>query len=105
MKSLALLLWLSCSLTALAGENAAPSSHLVYDDASFPGDILINEVRVPEDGEAMFTYYERWGGAAKRRAMRGFSAPKGAQLHLFHLGSPGTRRPDQGGVPRSRHED
>ena len=33
-----------------AGENAAPSSHMVYNDASFPGDILINEVRVPKKG-------------------------------------------------------
>ena len=35
------------SLKITAGENAAPSSHMVYNDASFPGDILINEVRVP----------------------------------------------------------
>ena len=47
-----------------AGQNAAPSSHLVYNDANFAGNILINEVRVPKDGEAMFTYYEAlgWGG-------------------------------------------
>ena len=32
------------SLKIIAGENAAPSSHMVYNDASFPGDILINEV-------------------------------------------------------------
>ena len=45
------------SLKITAGENAAPSSHMVYNDASFPGDILINEVRVPKKGEAMYTYY------------------------------------------------
>ncbi len=51
--------------TVLAGGNAAPSSHLVFDD-SFAGDIIINEVRVPEGGEAPNTYYEAlgWGGRA-----------------------------------------
>ena len=38
-----------------AGQNAAPSSHFVFDD-NFDGDILINEVRVPKEGVAMYTY-------------------------------------------------
>ena len=49
MKFTALLIALGFSLQA--GQNAAPSSHLVFDD-NFPGDILINEVRVPKAGEA-----------------------------------------------------
>ena len=49
----------------IAGQNAAPSSHLVFDD-NFEGDILINEVRVPKSGMAMYTYYETlgWRGGA-----------------------------------------
>jgi len=48
-----------------AGQNAAPSSHFVFDD-NFDGDILINEVRVPKAGVAMYTYYETlgWRGGA-----------------------------------------
>jgi len=48
-----------------AGQNAAPSSHFVFDD-NFEGDILINEVRVPKPGVAMYTYYETlgWRGGA-----------------------------------------
>ena len=38
----------------IAGQNAAPSSHLVFDD-NFEGDILINEVRVPKPGVAMLS--------------------------------------------------
>jgi len=36
------------------GQNSAPSSHLVFDD-NFDGDIVINEVRVPKSGEALYT--------------------------------------------------
>jgi hypothetical protein len=45
------------------GENSAPSSHFVFDDG-FDGDIIINEVRVPGDGDTRCTYYETlgWGG-------------------------------------------
>lgn len=47
------------------GQDAAPSSHMVFDD-NFPGDIVIISVRVPADGEAMYTYYEGlgWRGTA-----------------------------------------
>jgi hypothetical protein len=41
-------------------QNSAPSSHLVFDD-NFDGDIVINEVRVPKSGKAMYTYYEALG--------------------------------------------
>ena len=43
-------LFLACfafAATAVAGQNAAPSSHFVFDD-NFDGHILINEVRVPK---------------------------------------------------------
>ena len=48
-----------------ARQNAAPSSHFVFDD-NFEGDIVINEVRVPQSGVAMYTYYEAlgWRGGA-----------------------------------------
>ena len=55
-----------CFFVAIeAGQNAAPSSHFVFDD-NFDGDILINEVRVPKEGVAMYTYYEAlgWRGGA-----------------------------------------
>ena len=47
------------------GQDAAPSSHMVFDD-NFPGDIVILSVRVPADGETMYTYYEAlgWRGTA-----------------------------------------
>lgn len=68
MKMRGNLLYVSCLFLAVsiyAGQNAAPSSHLVFDD-NFDGDILINEVRVPESGVAMYTYYETlgWRGGA-----------------------------------------
>jgi hypothetical protein len=61
----AVMLLLGSALGGVAGENAAPSSHLVFDD-NFEGDIIINEVRVPADGEALYTYYETlgWSGTA-----------------------------------------
>lgn len=73
------------ALAASAGQNAAPSSHLVYDDASFDGDILINEVRVPGHGEAMFTYYEAlgWGGGAAGYA--GLQAHPKGHNYIFSI--------------------
>ncbi len=75
----------STTITVIAGQNAAPSSHLVYDDASFDGDILINEVRVPKHGEAMYTYYEAlgWGGGAAGYA--GIQAHPKAHNYIFSI--------------------
>jgi len=56
---LTLLALLLCTI-AVAGERAAPSSHPVFEH-TMPADILINEVRVPADGEALYTYYETMG--------------------------------------------
>ncbi len=46
----ALALVMGSTAVAAYGQNAAPSSHLVFDD-NFDGDIIINEVRVPKAGE------------------------------------------------------
>ena len=68
-----------------AGQNAAPSSHLVYDDANFEGDILINEVRVPKDGEAMYTYYEALGWSGKAGGYAGIQAHPKAHNYIFSI--------------------
>ena len=72
------------SLT-FAGQDAAPSSHLVYDDASFDGDIIINEVRVPEGGEAMFTYYEALGWGGRAAGYAGIQAHPKAHNYIFSI--------------------
>ena len=69
---------------AFAGENAAPSSHLVFDD-HFEGDILINEVRVPKDGEAMYTYYETLGWRGKAAGYAGIQAHPKAHNYIFSI--------------------
>ena len=73
--SLACLLGLSplCGLinmTILFGQDSAPSSHMVFDDR-FPGDIIINQVRVPKEGKARFTYYEALGWRGKAAGYAG----------------------------------
>ena len=68
-----------------AGENAAPSSHMVYNDANFPGDILINEVRVPKKGEAMYTYYEALGWAGKAAGYAGIQAHPRGHNYIFSI--------------------
>ena len=68
-----------------AGQNAAPSSHLVYNDANFAGNILINEVRVPKDGEAMFTYYEALGWGGKGAGYAGIQAHPKAHNYIFSI--------------------
>ena len=73
------------SLKIIAGENAAPSSHMVYNDASFPGDILINEVRVPKKGEAMYTYYEALGWAGKAAGYAGIQAHPRGHNYIFSI--------------------
>ena len=70
---------------AKAGQNAAPSSHLVYNDANFAGNILINEVRVPKVGEAMYTYYEALGWAGKGAGYAGIQAHPRAHNYIFSI--------------------
>lgn len=68
-----------------AGENAAPSSHMVYNDANFAGDTLINDVRVPAKGEAMFTYYETLGWAGKAAGYAGIQAHPRGHNYIFSI--------------------
>ena len=69
----------------VAGQNAAPSSHMVYNDASFDGDILINEVRVPKDGVAMYTYYEALGWGGKAAGYAGIQEHPRARNYIFSI--------------------
>ena len=69
----------------IAGQNAAPSSHLVFDD-NFEGDILINEVRVPKSGMAMYTYYETLVGEVELRGMRVFRCTRAGIILFFQFG-------------------
>lgn len=84
-QALATALYLSFAIVAAAGENAAPSSHMVYNDASFAGDILINEVRVPKCGEAMHTYYEALGWRGKGAGYAGIQAHPKAHNYIFSI--------------------
>jgi len=70
---------------AEAGQNAAPSSHLVYNDANFAGNIIINEVRVPKGGEAMYTYYEALGWGGKGAGYAGIQAHPKAHNYIFSV--------------------
>ena len=71
VKHFVLIIFLTVNLQA--GQNAAPSSHLVFDD-NFPGDIIINEVRVPKAGEATYTYYETLGWRGRAAGYAGIQA-------------------------------
>ena len=86
----------------VVAQNSAPSSHFVFDDR-FDGDIVINEVRVPKSGEAMYTYYEALGWRGRLRGDSG--APEGTYLHFFHLGSQGTHHPDSSRAPGRGNAD
>ncbi len=82
--SLALLLGVfALSRTALA-QDSAPSSHLVFDD-NFDGDIIINEVRVPKSGEAMYTYYEALGWRGTGAGYAGIQAHPRAHNFIFSI--------------------
>jgi hypothetical protein len=73
----------SC-LTSGYAQNSAPSSHLVFDDR-FDGDIIINEVRVPKNGEAMYTYYEALGWRGKGAGYAGIQVHPKAHLYIFSI--------------------
>ncbi len=67
-----------------AGQNAAPSSHFVFDD-NFEGDILINEVRVPKEGVAMYTYYETLGWRGEASGYAGIQVHPRANNFIFSI--------------------
>ena len=80
-------LFLACfafAATAVAGQNAAPSSHFVFDD-NFDGDILINEVRVPKSGVAMYTYYETLGWRGGASGYAGIQVHPRANNFIFSI--------------------
>ena len=58
---------------------------MTYQGPGFPGDILVNEVRVPKNGEALYTYYETlgWGGVASGYA--GIQAHPKAHNFIFSI--------------------
>jgi hypothetical protein len=67
-----------------AGQNAAPSSHMGFDDG-FTDDIIINEVRIPKSGEAMYTYYETLGWSGKASGYAGIQAHPKAHNFIFSI--------------------
>ncbi len=71
-------------VAALTGQNAAPSSHMVFND-NFEGDIIINEVRVPKAGEAMYTYYEALGWRGMASGYAGIQAHPKAHNYIFSI--------------------
>lgn len=66
------------------GQDSAPSSHLVFND-HFDGDILINQVRVPQAGVATYTYYEALGWRGLGAGYAGIQAHPKANLFLFSI--------------------
>ena len=71
-------------MSPVIAQNAAPSSHFVFDD-NFDGDILINEVRVPKAGEATYTYYEALGWRGKGAGYAGIQAHPKSHLFIFSI--------------------
>ena len=81
--SLAVAAVLTCFGMAHA-QNSAPSSHFVFDD-NFDGDIIINEVRVPKSGEAMYTYYEALGWRGRGAGYAGIQVHPRAHNFIFSI--------------------
>jgi len=69
---------------AWCGENAAPSSHLVFDDP-FPGDIVMHDVRVPAGGESLHTYYEALGWQGPAAGYAGIQAHPKGHNYIFSI--------------------
>ena len=68
----------------VVAQNSAPSSHFVFDDR-FDGDIVINEVRVPKSGEAMYTYYEALGWRGRAAGYAGIQAHPRGHIYIFSI--------------------
>jgi len=67
----------------VVAQNSAPSSHFVFDDRD--GDIVINEVRVPKSGEAMYTYYEALGWRGRAAGYAGIQAHPRGHIYIFSI--------------------
>lgn len=65
-------------------QDSAPSSHMVFDD-NFDGDVVINEVRVPQDGAAMYTYYEALGWRGRGAGYAGIQVHPRAPNFIFSI--------------------
>lgn len=77
-------LGLGAFATMSGGQDAAPSSHLVFDDR-FTGDIVIHEVRVPDDGKALYTYYETLGWRGRAAGYAGIQAHPKGHNYIFSI--------------------
>lgn len=75
---------LMANLYSASAQNSAPSSHFVFDD-NFDGDIIINNVRVPKSGAAMYTYYEALGWRGKGAGYAGIQVHPKAHLYIFSI--------------------
>ena len=80
-------------------QDSAPSSHFVFDD-QFPGDILIHDVRIPEDGLATYTYYEVLGWRGKAAGYAGIQAHPRAHNFIFSIWD----HPDHAAPIRAVHQ-
>ena len=75
---------LCCSSLWGFAQDSAPSSHMVFDD-SFDGDLIINEVRVPADGDALYTYYEALGWRGKGAGYAGIQSHPRGKNFIFSI--------------------
>ena len=80
----ALLVSFVINTTPSHAQKSAPSSHMVFDD-NFAGDIIINEVRVPKAGEAMYTYYETLGWRGGGAGYAGIQSHPKAHNFIFSI--------------------
>ncbi len=71
-------------IAPVRAENSAPSSHFVFDD-NFDGDIIINEVRVPAEGDTRCTYYETLGWWGLGAGYAGIQNHPKAHLFIFSI--------------------
>ena len=79
------LAFLICVGSAIAqNQNAAPSSHMVFND-NFDGDIIVNQVRVPGTGEATYTYYETLGWRGTAAGYAGIQAHPNGHNFIFSI--------------------
>ena len=76
--------FLSFPVVCFSGQNAAPSSDLVFDD-NFAGFIILNEVRVPGNGEAKYTYYETLGWRGHAAGYAGIQAHPKGHNYIFSI--------------------
>ena len=84
MKKYSLTFMLLSTAFVVVAQNSAPSSHFVFDDR-FDGDIVINEVRVPKSGEAMYTYYEALGWRGRAAGYAGIQAHPKGHIYIFSI--------------------